>query len=239
MPFDELIDIHRHGESDNTVIVSFDTSEWTGCKHWYGFYSLGIHPWFIDRQDCKTSLKIIESALHNDPNMLAIGECGLDKSAGAPFPEQEPVFKAQLELAERYRKPVVIHCVRAFNELLRIKRVLKPSVPWIVHGFNNKLSIASSLLERGCYLSFGKALLHDGSHAAKVLPFVPWDRFFLETDDSGLAIGSIYQAAAKILQTDLSDLQRQLEYNFKRIFLDDRFKLAFPNRIIDRSSQIE
>ncbi|MBU2570321.1 MAG: TatD family hydrolase [Gammaproteobacteria bacterium] len=220
MPPGIFIDIHRHGKGEGRVIVNFDTSEWTGKEHWDGYYSLGIHPWFIGRQDCRAALQTLESALA-DANLLALGECGLDRLVGAPFSEQESIFIAQLELAEQCGKPVVIHCVRAFNELLRIKSKRKSSVPWIVHGFNNKPSIAAWLVDRGCYLSFGKALLHPNSNAAKVLPAVPGDRTFLETDDSGLGIDSIYRAAAAILQIDLPELQQHLENNFNRVFLHD------------------
>ncbi|PKM35193.1 MAG: deoxyribonuclease [Gammaproteobacteria bacterium HGW-Gammaproteobacteria-10] len=220
MPVGALIDIHRHGKGEGKVIVNFDTSEWAGPGHWTGYYSLGIHPWFIERQDCKAALQTLKSALA-DANLLALGECGLDRLTSAPFSEQESIFIAQLELAEQCGKPVVIHCVRAFNELLRVKSTRKSSVPWIVHGFNNKSSIAASLIERGCYLSFGKALLHPNSNAAKVLPAVPGDRIFMETDDSGLGINSIYRAAAAILQIDLPELQQHLENNFNRVFLHD------------------
>lgn len=220
MPVGALIDIHRHGKGQGKVIVNFDTSEWAGLSHWTGYYSLGIHPWFIERQDCKAALQTLKSALA-DAKLLAVGECGLDRLTGAPFSEQESIFIAQLELAEQCGKPVVIHCVRAFNELLRIKSKRKSSAPWIVHGFNNKPSIAACLVDRGCYLSFGKALLHPNSNAAKVLPAVPGDRIFLETDDSGLGINSIYRAAAAILQIDLPELQQRLENNFNRVFLHD------------------
>ncbi|MBE0434924.1 MAG: TatD family hydrolase [Methylomicrobium sp.] len=215
-----FIDIHRHGKGEGRVIVNFDTSEWIGQEYRAGYYSLGIHPWFIERQDCRAALQTLESALA-DANLLALGECGLDRLTGAPFSEQESIFIAQLELAEQCGKPVVIHCVRAFNELLCIKSTRKPSVPWVVHGFNNKPSIAACLIDRGCYLSFGKALLHPSSNAAKVLPAVPGDRIFLETDDSGLGIDSIYRAAAAILQIDLPELQQHLENNFNRVFLHD------------------
>lgn len=220
MPTGVFIDIHRHGKGEGRVIVNFDTSEWIGQEHRAGYYSIGIHPWFIERQDCRAALRTLESALA-DANLLALGECGLDRLTGAPFSEQESIFIAQLELAEQCGKPVVIHCVRAFNELLRIKSTRKSSVSWIVHGFNNKPSIAASLIDHGCYLSFGKVLLHPNSNAAKVLPAVPEDRVFLETDDSGLGIDSIYRAAAAILQIDLPELQQHLENNFNRVFLHD------------------
>ncbi|GAB4279100.1 MAG: TatD family hydrolase [Methylomicrobium sp.] len=223
MPLGAFIDIHSHREKsrNGTVIISIDMSEIASRGPRHGFYSVGIHPWFIGRQDCAESLLKIERAA-SDSRMLAVGECGLDTLTGIPLVEQEKIFAAQIELAERCGKPLLIHCVRAFNELLRIKTSLKPTQPWIIHGFNNKASIASRLLERGCYLSLGKALLHPESNAAKILPIVPEDRFFLETDDSDVSIESVYRAATNLRQCSLSELQQVIENNFNRVFLHDR-----------------
>lgn len=222
MAYGSLIDIHSHNKAARfaTVIVSVDASDFVVGEPRDGFYSLGIHPWFIGRQDIAASLRKMRS-VSTDANLLAVGECGLDRLNDVPFAEQEAVFIAQIELAERLSKPVVIHCVRAFNELLSIKAALKPEQTWIFHGFNNKASIAASLLNCGGYLSFGKALLHPGSNAAKVLPAVPPDRFFLETDDSGLPIERIYEAAADLRSIGLPELQRTIANNFKRVFLHE------------------
>lgn len=217
-----FIDIHSHNKAAGvaSVIVSVDASDFVVGVPRDGFYSLGIHPWFIGRQDCEASLQKMRS-VSTDANLLAVGECGLDRLTEVPLAEQEAIFIAQIELAERLGKPVVIHCVRAFNDLLRIKAALKPAQPWIFHGFNNKASIAASLLNCGSYLSFGKALLHPGSNAAKVLPAVPPDRFFLETDDSGLPIERIYEAAADLRGIGLPELQQTIANNFKRVFLHE------------------
>lgn len=216
------IDIHSHHRQDDGCfrIISLDTRAFkpdTGCDH---PYSLGLHPWFIEDQDCEQALSKIAAVL-DDENMLAVGECGLDKLTAAPMDLQESLFRAQLRLAEEARKPVVIHCVRAFNELIRIKKTGKMAAPWIIHGFNTKVQIAEQLLHCGCYLSFGKALLHAGSNASQALSMTPMDRFFLETDEAEGALGEIYAAAAKIKRLDLNALEAQINTNFNRVFLHD------------------
>lgn len=217
-----LIDIHSHRDRDDGSyrIISLDTRDFDSSLAFDRPYSLGLHPWFIEAQDGGEALRKIEAALADD-RMLAVGECGLDRLTAAPMRDQEVLFRAQLQLAERAAKPVVIHCVRAFNELLRIKKNETIATPWIVHGFNNKPRIAVPLLEQGCYLSFGKALLQDGSNAREVLRLTPLHRFFLETDESDAALSEIYRAAADIKRLDPAALQAQILSNFKRVFLHD------------------
>ncbi|MGR9114694.1 MAG: TatD family hydrolase, partial [Gammaproteobacteria bacterium] len=117
------IDIHsHHRQSDNCFrIISLDTRTFSPEVRYDHPYSLGLHPWFIEQQDCEEALRKIAAAL-DDRNMLAVGECGLDKLTTAPMSLQESLFKAQLHLAEQAGKPLLIHCVRAFNELIRIKK---------------------------------------------------------------------------------------------------------------------
>ena len=216
------IDIHSHHRQNDDYyrIISLDTRTFKPTARHDDPYSLGLHPWFIEEQDCGEALSKIEAAL-NDKNMLAVGECGLDKLTTAPMDLQESLFRAQLQLAEEACKPVMIHCVRAFNELIRIKKSGKMAAPWIIHGFNAKVQVAGQLLKCGCYLSFGKALLHAGSNASQALSITPMDRFFLETDEAVGLLGDIYAAAARIKRLDLDALKAQINTNFNRVFLHD------------------
>ena len=84
------------------------------------FYSIGIHPLFIDENRLESDFEIVEQKLVLT-ECLALGECGLDKRSETPFEQQVAIFEQQLLLAEKYRKPVVIHCVAAFQELIGIK----------------------------------------------------------------------------------------------------------------------
>jgi TatD DNase family protein len=179
-------------------------------------YSIGIHPWKIVAEKTAKELAIIESKLPLE-NCLAIGECGLDKRIEVPFDLQQTVFEKQLLLAEKYNKPVIIHCVAAFQELIEIKNKLRISVPIIIHGFSKNEQLAKQLLDNGFYISFGKYLLRN-SELESVFKSIPNDRFFLETDTIEEGIREIYQLAAKYRQTDLETLQQTINDNFRKVF---------------------
>ena len=80
-------------------------------------YSYGIHPWQIDTNGYQLELKLLEQKAH-EKKCLAIGECGLDKLSSVDFLLQQQVFVEQIKIANRIKKPLIIHCVKAFNELL-------------------------------------------------------------------------------------------------------------------------
>lgn len=217
------IDIHCHKAAcnDKLAIVSMDTADFNLDDLNNGFYTLGIHPWFIARQDWRMVLDKIAAVAHH-PNLLAIGECGLDKTIDMPMPLQIEVFESQIQLAKRFGKPLIIHCVRVFNELMRIRKTAGTAQPWIIHGFNGNSVLAGQLIRQGCYLSLGKALLQDGGKVRQTLAMMPVERLFLETDAAeDVSIGAIYAAAAKILGLDVSVLKQQILSNFQRVFLHD------------------
>ena len=159
------------------------------------FYSIGIHPWFIVEERLESDFEILESKLQ-DANCLAVGECGLDKRIEVPMELQQMVFEKQLLLAQQYQKPVVIHCVAAFQELIEIIKKLKISVPILIHGFSKSEQLAKQLLDNGFYISFGKYLLLN-PELELVFKSIPNDRFFLETDTVEKGIEAVYELAAK------------------------------------------
>jgi TatD DNase family protein len=180
-------------------------------------FSAGIHPWFTDEKNVAHHFSLLKSdALHR--SCLMLGECGLDKLIPVSMERQLEVFTEHIRLAEEIQKPIVVHCVKAFSELISLKKKLKPSVPMIVHGYNNNVTIAKILIADGFYFSFGAALLQEKSNASKVLPIVPTSHFFLETDDKSQKIESIYTAAAKILNIEMSFLQKNIFENLQKMF---------------------
>lgn len=180
------------------------------------FYSIGIHPWYIVEERIEADLQIIESKLQQK-NCLAIGECGLDKRIEIPLELQQSVFEKQLALAEKYKKPVVIHCVTAFQEVIEIKNRLNISVPMIIHGFSKNEQIAQQLIANGFYLSFGKYLLRN-PELETVFQSIPNDKFFLETDTVEETIDEVYALAAKYKNIDREELQEIVNSNFKKVF---------------------
>ena len=180
------------------------------------YYSIGIHPWRINEANIENELAIIESKL-NSEKCLAVGECGLDKKIEIDFNLQIRVFEMQLQLAEKYKKPVVIHCVGAFQELIAIKKRLKISVPMVIHGFSKKAQTAQQLIENGFYLSFGKNLLRNPQLEA-VFQSIPNDRFFLETDAIKEGIEQLYILAAKYKKLNIEDLQLLVNNTITTVF---------------------
>lgn len=180
------------------------------------FYSIGIHPWYIVEDRIDADLKIIEEKLKEE-NCLAIGECGLDKRIEIPFEQQILVFEKQLALAEKYKKPVIIHCVAAFQEVIAIKKKTKNSVPAIIHGFSKNNQIANQLIKEGFYLSFGKFLLRNPDLKA-VFKNIPNDRFFLETDTIEENIQQVYELASKYKELKNEELQSVISNNYKNVF---------------------
>jgi len=179
-------------------------------------YSIGIHPWYIVESKIEEEISFIESKLR-DKNCLALGECGLDKRIEIPFDLQEKVFRKQLVLAEKFKKPVVIHCVASFQEVIKIKNDLNISVPMIIHGFSKKQELAKQLIDNGFYLSFGKYLLRN-PELETVFKSVPNDRFFLETDTVDETIQEVYELASKYKKLEIKELKNTVETNFRKLF---------------------
>lgn len=212
----KYINLHTHIFSDRADILEIVNQYPQEFDAAIPHYSIGIHPWYIVEDRINVDLAIIESKLELE-NCLAIGECGLDKRVEIPFDLQINVFERQLILAEKYKKPVIIHCVAAFQEAIEIKNRLEISVPMIIHGFSKNIETAQQLLNNGFYLSFGKYLLRNPELEAVFIK-IPETRFFLETDTIEEGIREVYQLAAKYKNMELEAMQKQVQHNFENIF---------------------
>lgn len=212
----EYFNFHTHQSKNQANVLELVNQYPNEFDASIPFYSIGIHPWYIQENSIDADLKIIEEKLQTE-NCLAIGECGLDKSIEVPLELQISVFEKQLALAEEFKKPVVIHCVAAFQEIIAIKKKLKISVPMIMHGFSKNNQIATQLIKEGFYLSFGKYLLKN-PELETVFKSVPNDRFFLETDTIEETIEQVYDLAGKYKNINLKELQDIISSNYRTVF---------------------
>ena len=212
----EFFNFHTHQFTNQPDILELVNQYPQEFNATIPFYSVGIHPWYIVEDRVDADLKIIEEKLQTD-NCLAIGECGLDKRIEIPLEQQIIVFKKQLALAEKHKKPVVIHCVAAFQEITAIKKEMKISVPMIMHGFSKNAQTANQLIKDGFYLSFGKYLLRN-PELKTVFEQIPNDRFFLETDTVEESIKQVYDLAAEYKNLNIKELQEVISSNFKDVF---------------------
>ena len=212
----EFFNFHTHRYTSQATILELVNQYPQEFDGSFPFYSIGIHPWYISESRLAEDLKIIEEKLQTS-NCLAIGECGLDKKIEVSLELQRSVFEKQLALAEKYKKPVVIHCVAAFQEVIAIKKKMQISVPMVIHGFSKNSQIAEQLIKEGFYISFGKYLLKNPG-LETVFQNIPNDRFFLETDTIEENIEQVYDVAAKYKDITIRELQNIVSSNFENVF---------------------
>ena len=212
----KFINLHTHQFSkDSEVIEIVNQYPWAFDAS-IPNYSIGIHPWFIDENRLAADLDCIAEKLQLAP-CLALGECGLDKRIDIPMAVQMSVFRKQLEIAMQTHKPIVLHCVAAYDEVIAIKKEMKIANPMIVHGFSKNEQVAQSLLNNGFYLSFGKYLVRN-PEMEKVLKFVPENQILLETDTIEESIYQVYEKAAAVKGISVAEMKAIVFDNFSRIF---------------------
>ena len=207
------IDIHTHRlpSLPGTAITSTGPETFAPVPGMY--YSVGLHPWYLERYAWREpDFRARLAGIIAHPQVLAVGEAGLDKLAAVPLAEQQDAFRYQALLAEEAGKPLVVHLVRAAAELLALRRELAPRVPWVVHGFRGKAQLAGQLVRHGLCLSFGEHYQPDALRA------VPADRLFLETDESPVPVDELLVRAAALRGVDEEALRTVLAENVGQCF---------------------
>ncbi len=169
----------------------------------------GVHPWDAERI-------AVASLLPLDHQVQAVGETGLDFAKEVPRAIQLAAFRAQLELARQYDLPVVLHCVRAFDAVMRELRTCPPRAA-IFHGFIGSPEQARQALAAGHWLSFGERTFRSPK-TVEAMRRTPLTQLFLETDDSPTPIEEIYRRAAELLGITEERLQEATLANYKTIF---------------------
>jgi TatD DNase family protein len=212
----QFFNLHTHKFSDNPNILELVNQYPWEFDAEIPNYSIGIHPWYILEERLKKDLEIIEAKLQLK-ECLALGECGLDKRIEIAMDLQIKVFEKQIQLAEKYQKPLVLHLVAAFDELIAIKKRLNISVPIVIHGFSKNQHVAKQLIDNGFYLSFGKYLLSN-PELESVFQSIPNDKFFLETDTMEETLEEVYTLATKYKNITIDELTEIINSNFNSVF---------------------
>lgn len=215
------IDLHSHKISSegNIQILNVFAQDLPLDEPDY-FFSAGLHPWHIEKVNPEECIHAIERVA-DQKNMLAIGECGLDRSISTDFQLQEKYFNEQIQVAGKHSKPLIIHCVRAYSDLLRLKKQTKSKVPWIIHGYRGNPETTMSLIKQGFYFSVGEPFMKDESKHP-VLRTIPIELLFLETDDREISIREVYKLAAQILKVEEETLIETIFSNFNHLFGDKK-----------------
>lgn len=205
----QFINIHTHQKTlENFALFNaFNEKTDVPCSY-------GIHPWYVETANDEQFLHL--EKLIQQENCYAVGECGLDKLTQTAWDLQVTVFERQIELSEKYQKPLLIHCVKAVQEMVLLKRKYQPQQSWIFHGFR-KTNTLQQLLKNGFFISIGTAILTD-EKLQKSIVDIPLEKLFLETDDKTVSIHSVYEKVAELRQLNVSELANQLVENFRRVF---------------------
>ena len=204
----DFFDFHHHKKNIKNGIYNLDLAEIPPDVP----YSIGIHPKDIDVNTIDNQFNWLQSTINK--NCFAIGECGLDSFVEIDQKIQEKVFLRQIKISNELKKPIIIHCVRKFYEIISLKKYAEQ--PMIIHGFNKKQSIAEDLLKNNFYLSFGKAVLYNLS-LQNTLKITPLDKIFLETDNDDFNIEELYQKVSEIKEISLEKLNEQIRENLETI----------------------
>lgn len=193
-----ILDIHTHHAAPQPEAVVCCSPE-TFSPVEGQLYSVGIHPWTVAGGVTDEMWEKLEEALAQ-PQVVALGECGIDIPKGGMLFKQMQVFKRQIDLSEKLGKPLVIHSVKAQDIIIGIKKDLNPRQPWLVHGFRGKPTIAKMFTDAGICLSFGE---HFNEASLASLP----DEFiFAETDESQLSIEDIIAHMSAVRGADLTHI---------------------------------
>lgn len=205
-------DIHTHKqplEAEKSIFsVSMDHIPTLGDLM---YFSVGIHPWFLSEENANRQWQWLLNSIHQ-PGVVAIGECGLDKLKGAPMSLQQQIFNKCIQLSEECSLPLIIHAVKCTEELIHIKKQIKPHSPWIIHGFRGRREVVLEYLKHGFYVSFG------AFYQVEALRSVPLERLFIETDESSFSIEEIYQKVANDLDVRMELLTESIRSNVEKVF---------------------
>ncbi len=172
--------------------------------------SIGLHPWHVDKertaQACTDLLPWLSL-----PQVVAVGEAGIDRLRGGKMELQLEAFEMQARLAAEMKKPLIVHCVKAFDEVIRLHKTRFPHEPWVIHAFRGKPEQARQLLREGFFLSFGEHFNEE------VLRLCPLNRLLIESDESLLSIEELYMHVSTIRCIEMEKLKEEVNRNIKAL----------------------
>lgn len=170
--------------------------------------SNGLHPWFTNVSFDTLKLK---SILQNN-NSAAIGECGLDRLKGANLATQIQVFEKHLKLGLELNLPIIVHCVRAYDELYSCLKSY-PN-PVVLHAYSaSEKQFERFLSEENIFYSLGIREMK----RLKYVTDIPLEKLFLETDTQNYLIADVYEEMCQLKSISIEKLKENLRANAHKI----------------------
>lgn len=196
------------------------------------YYALGIHPHFLasfQEQD----LTILAAKLSKrSKKCIALGEIGLDKYAAADDMLQESIFLKQLAIAQQFKLPIILHCVKKQGRVLTLLKESKFNCGGVYHAFSGSVEVANEFIQLGFKLGIGGIITYP--HSVKVretVKVLPVESIVLETDapdmpiyqqqtatNTPLNIIAIFNVLTQLRNESKSQLATQLYTNVSNIF---------------------
>ena len=210
-----ILDFHTHRADAASALIAVDPRHFDPQPG--KWYSVGFHPWDTVNTLTGSDFDLLERCARH-PQVLVIGETGIDRLRGADMAVQRDVFLRHLQLARELGKPVIVHNVRATQEILAARRSARlDEVTLVIHGMRGNAHVARTLLDAGCYLSYGPRF------NAEAVVVTPLDRLLIETDDSAVPITAVASQVAHALTINADELLSQAATNAQRLlFPPDR-----------------
>ena len=210
-----FINAHTHDRDDNNVIsivsyrIGVDTVDSSAP------FTMGVHPWDTQSFD----VNAIRKTIIPNENLKAIGEIGLDYAKGKKNRNiQLLYFRQQLDIAESMDLGAVIHCVKAYDDMMPILQEYAPKLKFIMlHGFIGDPQLAVQLTKMGVYLSFGFTSLNSNKTEDSIRR-TPLEMLFLETDDMDNRIEEMYEEVSVIKGCSVEELKEQISNNYQKTY---------------------
>ncbi|MBQ8565138.1 MAG: TatD family hydrolase [Bacteroidaceae bacterium] len=205
-----IYDIHTHDTSRDNAIISLSPQSFKPQPTHY--YSVGIHPW----GSCDTTpydIQLLQNVVSH-PQVIAIGETGIDRLKGAVIEKQIELLERHIELSEKHHKPLILHVVKATDIILNIYHKHKPTQQWIIHGFRGNEKNALQLLKEGIHLSFGEKF------NPKSVEYTPLENMWIESDESTTDINFILNKIAQTKDISTEQLQQSVATRAAKLFFE-------------------
>ena len=160
------------------------------------YYTVGVHP---DEAEKYNQAEIEELLKSKDKKLVAVGEIGLDyfehelvDDLGNPIhkdrEKQKQVFSSQIDLANKYGLPIVIHCRDAYGDTLQILKQNPPKFGFEFHCYSGSIEYAKELMKLGGKFSFtGNVTFKNAKNIQQVASSLPLDCVMFETDSPYLS----------------------------------------------------
>lgn len=220
-----IADAHSHclyTEAIPMILCATSEASWSGIQAATGknvTKAIGIHPWFLDSRSNEWA-EHLEAALMQDEN-LHVGECGLDLYRDIPLETQQAVFQKHIDLAGKYKRLLIIHAVKCWDQLLPLLR-RKKLRGGVVHRFGGSLEIARELIKLGFRISVGYELLERSSARIRgAVTAIPLDSLLVESDaeeclhDTELHLEDTVYEIARLRGESPDTVKEALWKNFK------------------------